>query len=178
MLKNQLGRLPALAADLERRRVAVIVSVGIDLALAAKVTTTTIPIVFATAVDPVAVGLVSSLNRRGANVTCIGVLAIELAPKRLPLVHDVIPNAALFGVPRPRLERLQRPADMERTGRTRALGFPRRQYKLRECRQWTKCPVWSALFRLKDSGWSSHCGSNQASRVCWYRPASLVRLSR
>jgi putative ABC transport system substrate-binding protein len=91
-------RLPALAADLVSRRVAVIVAVGTDPALAAKAATTTIPIVFVIASDPVALGLVASLNRPGANLTGIAGLAIELAPKRLQLVHDLIPNAALFGV--------------------------------------------------------------------------------
>src|SRR5580704_17636049 len=96
--ENQYNRLPTLAADLIRRRVAVIVASGTPAALAAKAKTATIPIVFATAGDPVALGLVASLNRPGANVTGSAVLATELAPKRLQLVHDLIPNAALFGV--------------------------------------------------------------------------------
>jgi putative ABC transport system substrate-binding protein len=96
--ENLYDRLPALAADLVRRRVAAIVAVGIDPALAAKAATTTIPIVFGTAGDPVALGLVSSLNRPGANVTGIANLGAELAPKRLQLLHALIPNAARFGV--------------------------------------------------------------------------------
>jgi putative tryptophan/tyrosine transport system substrate-binding protein len=95
---NQLDRLPALAADLVRRRVAVIVAAGTAAALAAKAATTTIPIVFSTAGDPVALGLVASLNRPGSNVTGIANLATELAPKRLQLLHDLIPNAVLFAV--------------------------------------------------------------------------------
>jgi putative tryptophan/tyrosine transport system substrate-binding protein len=96
--ENQMDRLPALAADLVRRRVAVIVAGGTEAVLAAKAATTTIPLVVSTAVDPVALGLVASLNRPGANLTGIAGLAIELAPKRLQLVHDLIPNAASFGV--------------------------------------------------------------------------------
>ena len=95
---NQMDRLPALAADLVRRRVAVIVATSSTAALAAKAATTTIPIVFATGPDPVALGLVASLNRPGANVTGIAVLATELGPKRLQLLHELVPNAARFGV--------------------------------------------------------------------------------
>jgi putative ABC transport system substrate-binding protein len=96
--ENQPNRLPALAADLVRRRVAVIVAHGVLAARAAKAATTTIPIVIATAVDPVAMGLVASLNRPGANVTGSVSIAIELEPKRLQLLRDLIPNAAAFGV--------------------------------------------------------------------------------
>ena len=96
--ENQYDRLPALAADLVRRRVAVIVAAGTTAALAAKAATTTIPIVFATGGDPVALGLVASLNRPGANVTGIANLAAELAPKQLQLLRELIPNAAVFGV--------------------------------------------------------------------------------
>jgi putative ABC transport system substrate-binding protein len=96
--ENQLDRLPALAADLVRRRVAVILAGGAPELLAAKAATTTIPIVFVTGLDPVAFGLVASLNRPGANVTGITVLTQELASKKLQLVHELIPDAALFGV--------------------------------------------------------------------------------
>jgi putative ABC transport system substrate-binding protein len=95
---NQIDRLPALAADLVRRRVAVIVVPTTPAAVAAKAATTTIPIVFATGGDPVALGLVASLSRPGANVTGTAVLADELSPKQLQLLRDLLPNAAAFGV--------------------------------------------------------------------------------
>jgi putative ABC transport system substrate-binding protein len=96
--ENQIDRLPMLAADLVRRRVAVIVASGNLVAAAAKATTTTIPIVFAAGGDPVAQGLVSSLNRPGGNVTGISILTTEVAPKRLQLLREVLPNVARFGV--------------------------------------------------------------------------------
>jgi putative ABC transport system substrate-binding protein len=96
--ENQFDRLPALAADLVRRRVAVIAALAAPAALAAKSATTTIPIVFVAGVDPIASGLVASLYRPGANLTGIAALFEELAPKRLQLLHQLIPNAARFGV--------------------------------------------------------------------------------
>jgi putative ABC transport system substrate-binding protein len=96
--ENRLDRLPALAADLVRRSVAVIITSGLAATRAAKAATTTIPIVFSTAGDPVALGLVASLNRPGGNLTGISSLEAELEPKRLQLLRQVIPNVTRFGV--------------------------------------------------------------------------------
>jgi putative ABC transport system substrate-binding protein len=96
--EGQSDRLPALAADLVRRRVAVIVASSVLAALAAKAATSTIPIVFVTGFDPIASGLVASLSRPGANLTGIANLTVELGPKRLQLLRELIPNAAVFGV--------------------------------------------------------------------------------
>ena len=96
--ENQLDRLPTLAADLVRRRVAVIAVPSAGTALAAKAATATIPIVFNTGGDPVALGLVASLNRPGGNVTGHAILGGEVAPKRLQLLRQLIPDASAFGV--------------------------------------------------------------------------------
>jgi putative ABC transport system substrate-binding protein len=96
--ENQMDRLPALAIDLVRRRVAVILASGNEATAAAKAATTNLPIVFAVGADPVAMGFVASLNRPGANVTGFAILTVDLAPKRLQLLRRVIPNATRFGV--------------------------------------------------------------------------------
>jgi putative tryptophan/tyrosine transport system substrate-binding protein len=97
--ENQTDRLPELAAELVRRKVAVIATTGGPaVALAAKTATTTIPIVFTTAGDPVAQGLVANLNRPDANVTGVSFLVATLAAKQLGLLHELLPGAARIAV--------------------------------------------------------------------------------
>src|SRR5436853_970934 len=88
-----MARLPTLAAELAKRQVSVIVAGGSPAsALAAKSVTTTIPIVFMNAADPVAIGLVKSFNRPGGNVTGATLLSAELVSKRLGILHDLLPS--------------------------------------------------------------------------------------
>src|SRR5262245_54103603 len=97
--EGQIDRLPALASELVRRRVAVIITPGNRLAAqAAKAATATIPIVFSFGGDPVEVGLVASLNRPSGNITGFTEMAAEIAPKRLGIIHELLPTAGRFAL--------------------------------------------------------------------------------
>jgi putative tryptophan/tyrosine transport system substrate-binding protein len=95
---NNYDRLSELAADLVRRPVKLIVAAGDNPALAAKAATPTIPIVFAVAGDPVQLGVVANLNRPGSNVTGVSFFSITVTPKRLGLLHELVPRATVFGL--------------------------------------------------------------------------------
>jgi putative ABC transport system substrate-binding protein len=122
--EGRYDRMPALAADLARRQVTVIVAAGgVPSAQAAKAATTTIPIVFVLGTDPVDIGLVASLNRPGGNVTGVYNLNAELGGKLLELLHELVPTAAsiawLMNPTNPNAEALTR----GRLAAARALGL-------------------------------------------------------
>jgi putative ABC transport system substrate-binding protein len=110
-LNGQYDKLPSLMADLVRQRGDVIAVTSTQIALVAKAATTTIPIVFSVGVDPVNVGLVATLARPGGNATGINFFAADVTPKRLGLLHEVIPKAARIAV-------LVNPADAATTAST------------------------------------------------------------
>jgi putative ABC transport system substrate-binding protein len=96
--EDQYDRLPTMAADLVRRQVSAIVAGGNPAAMAAKRATSTIPIVFSIGNDPISSGLISSLSRPGGNLTGASNVNTELLPKRLELLHELVPNATVIAV--------------------------------------------------------------------------------
>jgi putative ABC transport system substrate-binding protein len=96
--EGRYDRLPGLADDLVRHRVTVMVATTTPAVLAAKAATTTIPIAFLTGTDPVAMGLVASLNRPGGNMTGVSNLSTELGAKQLELLHELVPSATVIAL--------------------------------------------------------------------------------
>src|SRR5262249_792457 len=96
--EGRIDRLPAMMTDLVHRQVAVIAATSTEVAIAAKAATKTIPIAFETASDPVRLGLLAHLNRPGGNVTCITNVNVEIAPKRLQLLHELVPMASVIAL--------------------------------------------------------------------------------
>jgi putative tryptophan/tyrosine transport system substrate-binding protein len=94
--EQQIDRLPAMAADLVKRRVTVIAAVTTQAVLAVQAATSTIPIVFESGSDPVRLGLVATLNRPGGNITGATAVNIEVGPKRLELLHELLPTAGVM----------------------------------------------------------------------------------
>jgi putative ABC transport system substrate-binding protein len=121
--QHDVSRLSELAADLVRRRVAVIATPGGAATLAVKALTNTIPVVFAIAGDPVKSGIVASLNQLGGNITGVTAITAELDPKRLELLHELLPRATRFGA---LINPVSQSSDTEMAGLRAAAEAPRR----------------------------------------------------
>jgi putative ABC transport system substrate-binding protein len=149
--ESQLDRLPALAADLVRRPVAVIAACGSPAAaLAAKSATTSIPIVFESGADPVQIGLVASLNHPGGNVTGITNVSGELAAKRVGLLRELVPSATSIAV----LINPSRPGADAQSAQiheaTRAIGLP--LHIVKAASEHDLDAAFSSLAQLKSAG--------------------------
>jgi putative ABC transport system substrate-binding protein len=115
--------LPAMAADLVQRQVAVICAFGPPAVLAAKAATTSLPIVFVTGADPIKFGFVASFNRPGGNITGIWVVTAVLAQKRLELLHELVPKAELFALLVNPTSPVAEPQTRDAQGAAQALGL-------------------------------------------------------
>jgi ABC-type uncharacterized transport system substrate-binding protein len=122
-ITNRYDALPAMAADLVERDVAVILALGPPAVLAAKAATRTIPIVFVTGADPLKFGFVSSFNKPGANITGIWMVLTALAEKKLQLLHDFIPKAELIALLVNPTSPVAEPQMRDAQAAARALGF-------------------------------------------------------
>jgi putative ABC transport system substrate-binding protein len=149
--ENHYDRLPAMAADLVQRQVAMIAATSTPAALAAKAATTTIPIVFEAASDPVKLGLVSSLNRPGGNITGVTQLAEEVEPKRLELLHELLPAAKVMALlVNPTDPALAEPQAREALAVANSFGFE--LHVLNASTEYDFDPVFAELTRLRASG--------------------------
>jgi putative tryptophan/tyrosine transport system substrate-binding protein len=122
--EDRNDRLPALANDLVARQVAVIVTNATPATLAAKAATQTIPIVFNVSVDPVRFGLVAAFNRPGGNLTGICVLNVAVTAERVELLHELVPNAAIFAMLANPTNPFTEPETKEMQSGTQSLGLP------------------------------------------------------
>ena|SRR2546426_7494566 len=143
-------RLPELAAELVRRQVVVIAAGGPPAALAAKAATSTIPIVFTSGTDPVELGLVSSFNRPGGNITGVHLFLSELNTQKLGLLRDLLPQAKAIGVLlNPTAENAEpQSSDLQAAGR--ALGFQIRRVNASSDREFN--PAFATLVELRVDG--------------------------
>jgi putative tryptophan/tyrosine transport system substrate-binding protein len=148
--EDQLDRLPALAADLVLRQVAVITANSPTVAQAAKAATPTIPIVFAIGSDPVRDGLVVSLSRPGGNLTGAAYMAVELGPKLLELLHKVVPTSVLGLLVNPDNPNLAVPIARDLQAAARTLGL--QLYVLHASKERDFDGVFASLTQLRAGG--------------------------
>ena len=157
--EGQNDRLPAMAADLVHRQVAVIAATSTPAALAAKAVATNIPIVFETGGDPIRLGLVSSLSRPDGNVTGVTQASVEVSPKRLELLHELLPTMRVMAL-------LIDPTDSSTCGANgssrRAGGFPAPRVR---CGR-RSAELWIGHYRIIPSHWHLHRPGSQGRQTC------------